>query len=644
MVGSIVCALLGALVHAVSAQARRAEGGDWPTYNRDLAGTRYSPLTEINTTNVSTLKEAWTYRLRPEPGKSVPAVDKPASSFEIFQEVTPIVVNGVMYLPSGNRVVALDAETGKEIWHYALPEGLASFRGVAYWPGEASLPARIFFTSLKKLMALRADTGALDKTFGDDGQIDLEIAYSGVPAIYKNVVLMGSNFFGPGERHIGLHLERAMGEKGDVHAYDARSGKKAWDFHTIPLPGEVGHDTWAGDSWKGRTGNNVWSFTLTVDEQRGLVYMPVSGPGMNYYGGDRPGNNLFSNTTVALDALTGKLKWHFQNIRHELWDYNLPPAPGLIDITKNGTTIPALAQVGKSGFMFILNRVDGTPIYGVDERPQARADVPNEWYPASQPTPKKPGPLARVSMTRNDLVTADDTTPAHAEACRALWDRVQFRNDGPYTPWNYRPNGGPPSVIFPGMTGGVNWGGTATDPELGYVFVNSKDEPSTGWIAPNPRYNEKTKSTEFPYVLQSGGPLSADARDAGGRSLGTLPCFRPPWASLMAVNAATGEFAWRVPLGVNDNMPEGKKNVGSPGYGGPIVTKGGLVFIGATRDKMFRAFDSRTGKELWSTRFDYNVTAIPITYMGKNGKQYIAVVAATQGQGNNEALHVFALP
>ena len=194
--------------------------------------------------------------------------------------------------------------------------------------------------------------------------------------------------------------------------------------------------------------------------------------------------------------------------------------------------------------------------------------------------------------------------------------------------------------LFPGMTGGVNWGGTATDPELGYIFVNSKDEPSSGWIAPNPRYNEQTKDTEFPYVQQSGGTLSAEARDADGRSLGTLPCFRPPWASLMAVNAATGEFVWRVPLGVNDNMPEGKKNVGSPGYGGPIVTAGGLVFIGATRDRRFRAFDSRTGKELWSVRFDYNVTAIPITYMGRNGKQYVAVVAATNGQGNNESLTV----
>ena len=716
IVNGIVCALLGAFVALVGAQQRndrRNADADWPTYNRDLAGTRYSPLTQINTKNVASLAQAWSYRLRPEPGKAVPAIDKPASSFEIFQQVTPIVVNGVMYLPSGNRVVALDPETGKEIWRFELPEGLASFRGLAYWPGDpsTSLGARIFFTSLRKLIALRADTGALARDFADGGVLDLEIPYAGVPVIYRNVILMGSNFFGPGERHIGPHLTTSRGEKGDVHAYDARTGKKVWDFHTIPRPGEVGHDSWGNDSWKDRTGNNVWSFTLTVDEQRGLVYMPVSGPGMNYYGGDRPGNNLFSNSTVALDAETGKLKWHFQNIRHELWDYNLPPAPGLIDIRKDGTTIPALAQVGKSGWMFILNRETGAPIYGIDERPQARADVPGEWYPASQPIPKKPGPLSRVSMTRNDLVTADDTTPAHAEACRALWDRMQFRNDGPYTPWNYRAldskTGVPPTVLFPGVTGGVNWGGTATDPQLGYVFVNSKDEPTTGWIAPNPRYNEQTKDTEFPYVHQNGTALSATATDAAGRSLGTLPCFRPPWASLMAVNAATGEFAWRVPLGVNDNMPEGKKNVGSPGYGGPvsaeardgdgrslgnlpcfrppwaslmavnaatgefvwrvplgvndampdgkknvgspgyggpIVTAGGLVFIGATRDRRFRAFDARNGKELWSTRFDYNVTAIPISYMGRNGKQYVAVVAATQGQGGNESLHVFALP
>ena len=624
--------------------APRSADADWPTYNRDLAGTRYSPLTQINTTNVSTLKQVWSYRLRPEPGVDVPAVSKPASAAEVFQEVTPIVVNGVMYMPSGNRVVALEPETGKEIWRYELSEGLASFRGVAYWPGDGVNPPRILFTSLRKLMALNAQTGKLDTEFGNKGHIDLDIAYAGVPAIFKNVILMGSNFYGPGMQHIGPQLSTSKGERGDTSAYDARSGKKLWDFHTIPRPGEVGNDTWGNDSWKDRTGNNVWSFTLTVDEQRGIVYLPVSGPGMNYYGGDRPGNNLFSNTTVAVDALTGKLMWYFQNIHHELWDYNLPPAPGLIDITKDGRVIPALAQVGKSGFMFILNRVTGEPVFGVEEKPVAKGDVPGEWYPPTQPIPVKPGPIARVSMTEKDLVTPEDTTPEHAQACKELWDRTKFRNEGPYTPWTYKPNGGPPTIIFPGFTGGTNWGGTATDPKLGYIFVNSKDEPSSGWIQPNPRYNENTKDTEYPYAQTGGGSLSAAARDKDGKSLGNLPCFRPPWASLMAVNAATGEFVWRVPLGVNDNLPEGKKNVGSPGYGGPMVTAGGLVFIGATRDKRFRAFDSKTGKELWTLQLDYNVTAIPMTYQGKDGKQYVAVVAATNGTGNNESLRVFALP
>ena len=635
--------------------ATRNPDADWPTYNRDLAGTRYSPLTQINANNVGQLKQVWSYRLRPEAGVVVPAINQPASASEMFQQVTPIVVNGVMYMPSGNRVVALEPETGKEIWRYELPEGLASFRGVAYWPGDGSVPPRILFTSMRKLMALDARTGKLDIEFGTNGSIDLEIPYSGVPAIYKNVILMGSNFFGPGQRHIGPHLTTNKGEKGDTHAYDARTGKKLWTFHTIPLPGEKGHETWLNDGWKDRTGNNVWAFTLTVDEARGIVYLPVSGPGMNYYGGDRPGDNLFANTTVALDAQTGKLRWYFQNIRHELWDYNLPPAPGLLDIVKDGRTIPALAQVGKSGFMFILNRETGEPIHGIEERPQAKADVPGEWYPKSQPIPVKPGPIARVSMTADDLVRPDDTNAAHAAACKELWDRVKYRNDGPYTPWNYRPNGGPPSIIFPGMTGGVNWGGTATDPKLGLIFVNSKDEPSTGWIQPNPRYNEQTKDTEFPYSQVGGTALSAQATDADGRAMGNLPCFRPPWASLMAVNAATGEFVWRVPLGINESMPEGKRNVGSPGYGGPMVTAGGLVFIGATRDRRFRAFDSRTGKELWSVQLGYNVTAIPMTYQGKDGKQYVAVTAATgggagggaRGQGQaaqNESLVVFALP
>ena len=376
---------------ALLAQTKQGSGGtnvgaDWPMYNRDLAGTRYSPLTQINAGNVAKLTQAWSYRLQPE-GKTL-------SGSEIFQEITPIVVNGVLYTTSGNRVVALDPETGKEIWRYELKTGLASQRGLAYWPGDRNNPARIIFTTGHKMVGLNANSGKIDPGFGKEGEVPLEVTYAGAPTIYKNILLLGTNFYGPGERHINPALDQAGGQLGDTHAYDARTDKQIWEFHTIPRPGEAGNETWLNDSWKNRTGNNVWSFSLTVDEQRGILYLPVSEPGANFYGGDRPGNNLFGDSVVALDAETGKLKWYFQTVHHELWDYNLPPAPGLVDIVKDGKKIPALAQVGKIGYMFILDRTTGKPVFGVEERPVAQGSVPGEHYSPTQPIPVKPPPIA----------------------------------------------------------------------------------------------------------------------------------------------------------------------------------------------------------------------------------------------------------
>jgi len=622
-------------------QGARDPAADWPMYHRDLAGTRYSPLSQINTGNVTQLKQAWSLRLREE------GVDiGPASPSEVFQQVTPIVVNGVMYLPAGNRVLALEPDTGKQIWRFDVKTGLASFRGVAYWPGDGKHPPRILFTSLRKLIALNANTGQLDPSFGRNGEVQLRIPYSGVPAIYKNIILMGSNFFGPGERHIGPQLETFAGEPGNTHAYDARTGDLLWEFHTIPRPGEPGNETWGKDSWKNRTGNNVWAFSLTVDEERGILYLPVSSAGANFYGADRPGNNAYSNSTVAVDAETGKLRWYFQHIHHELWDYNLPPAPSLFEITKDGKKIPALAQVGKHAYMFILNRLTGEPIFGVEERPVAQGDAPGEQYSPTQPFPLKPPAIARDRVGPEDLVSAEDTTPEHAQACKELWDRVKFYNAGPYTPFNFRKEGAPPSIILPGITGGVNWNGTAVDPELGYIFVNSKDTPSTGWIQRNPRYSEATADKELPYVWGGGPSFSASIKLPDGRTA-SFSCLKPPWARLIAVNANTGEIAWQTPLGVNENLPEGKRNVGAPGSGGAIATAGGLVFIGATTDNRFRAFDSRTGKELWSVKLDYNITAVPMTYQARNGKQYVAVVSASgrsAGAPNGESLVVFSLP
>jgi quinoprotein glucose dehydrogenase len=633
---------------ALFAQGKAANPADWPMYNRDLAGTRYSPLTQINKTNVSKLTRAWTYRLQPEDHTLTSS-----SPAEIFQEITPIVVNGVMYTPAGNRVVALDPETGKEIWRYELKTGLASQRGLAYWPGDRNNPPRIIFTTGHKMIGLNANTGKLDPGFGREGEVELTVTYAGAPTIYKNVLLIGSNFYGPGERHINPALDQAGGQIANSRAFDVRTGKLLWEFHNIPHPGEPGNDTWLNDSWKNRTGNNVWAFTLTADEQRGIVYMPVSEPGANFYGGDRPGINLFSDSIVALDAETGKMKWYFQTVHHELWDYNLPPAPGLVDIVKEGKKIPALAQVGKIGYMFILDRVTGKPVFGVEERPVAKGDVPGEWYSPTQPFPVKPPPIARVSFSKADMVTAEDTTPEHAKACQELYDRLGgLYNAGPYTAWPYHAEGAKtqPGIIFPGFGGGVNWGGTATDPKSGYVFFATKDSPVVGWLQKNPKYTPGNSEGLVEYVRGGpGGSFSVVMKDANGRTLGNWPCFKGPWARLIAVNANTGDFAWQVPLGLVEGLPAGKQNVGSANSAGPIVTAGGIVFIGATTDSRFRAFDSQTGKELWAAQLPYVATAVPMTYQGKNGKQYVVIVSAS-GRGaegtppNTQSLIAFALP
>ncbi len=630
--------VLGACRVAVAGNpAGRNPDADWPMYNRDLAGTRFSPLTQITPRNVSALKLAWSYEFN-RPGR--PRISG-ASAFELYQEITPIVVNDVLYMPSGDRIVALHAETGVEVWSHQLKEGLASSRGLSYWPGNGTVPPRIFFTSGHKLISLNALDGSPAVGFGRDGQIKLDVPYSGAPTIYRNRIIIGANFFGPGEPHIAPQLTQPRGDNGNSRAFDAVTGKKVWEYHTIPQPGEPGHETWGKESWRDRTGDNVWAFALTVDAQAGLVYMPVSGPGANYYGGDRPGNNEPSNSIVALDAMTGKVRWYFQVIHHELWDYNLPPAPALIDLHIGGKTVPALAQTGKSSWMFVLNRLTGKPVFGVSEKPVAKGDVPGEWYAPTQPIPIKPPPLSRVSFDpKTDMVTANETTPEHAQACRELWEKVKYRNEGPYTPLDLKKNDKtPPSLVFPSVTGGVNWGGVAVDPNRNYIFVNAKDEATVGWMVPNPKYKTDTYDQE-PYVRAAGTPFAAPRGDGSG----TWPCYAPPWASLMAVDGNTGEIAWSVPLGIDTSLPKGRQRVGSPGFGGPIATAGGLVFIGATSDKRFRAFDSRTGKELWSYEVPHNITAVPISYAGDDGRQYVAVVAARGGRAGGEGLYVFALP
>lgn len=430
-----------------------------------------------------------------------------------------------------------------------------------------------------------------------------------------------------------------------------------WEFHTVPLPGEFGHDSWL-DGWRNRSGANVWTWSMTLDEERGILYMPVAGPAPNYWGGDRPGNDLFANSIVAVDAMTGKYRWHFQTVHHDLWDSDMSNPPTLVDITPQGSgrqgatrgKVPALIFVGKTGYVFILDRVTGKPIFGVEERRVAKGSVPGEWYSPTQPFPVKPAePLARTSFNKErDMVRPEDTSADHVAACEALWQKSGgFYNAGPFTPWLFHEDGAPPksTIQFPGGTGGVNWGGAAADPSTGTVFVNAHDTSLVGWIErkkPGGNYGRGTDGSTQPYdraSVDGPGPyfsFSAPYKTADGRTI-QLPCQRPPWAQLTAVNANTGEIAWHVPLGLTEALPKDKQLTGNSGSAGPVVTASGLVFIGATSDNRFRAFDANTGKELWSAVVGRQVNANPVSFRGKDGKQYVAVVAT-------DALVAYALP
>jgi glucose dehydrogenase len=629
--------MYAALAPVLFAQAGKSpsNAADWPMFNRDLAGTRFSPLTQITTENVGQLKEAWKYKL---------VRDRSSGGVTGGSEVTPIVVNGVMYLTTGNRVLALEPETGKELWNYEVLNAQPSRRGVAFWPGDQNNPPRIIFTTGRKMMAINARTGKIDPGFGKEGEVDLVVPYDSPPVVFKNLLFVGAN--------VG---EIPVGPPGDTRAFDARTGEKLWNFRSVPQAGEPGNETWEGDSWKGRSGVNTWGFSMTVDEARGIVYFPLGGPAANYWGGDRKGNNLYANSVVAVDAATGKLKWHFQVIHHDLFDYDLPPAPVLMDVTVKGKRIPVIAQATKSGWMYILDRVTGKPVFGVEEKPVPPSDAPGEQASPTQPIPVKPPALARNSYKPEDLVTAADTNEEHAKFCRELVERSGgLYNAGPFTPYVYRAPGAPPrsTILFPGSIGGVNWGGLAADPRLGYYFVNTIDEASIGWI-------EKKDNPAVPYDRNSiVGPTSRFQWFEGDSRRGNIvnsgekawPCQRPPWGRLIAVNAHTGDFAWSIPFGVTDDLPEGKKNTGRLNMGGPMATAGGLVFIAATNDHRFRAYDSRTGKQLWETRLAMSAHAIPITYQGKNRKQYVAIIAAgasaldDPAPAGSEALMVYALP
>ncbi len=636
---------------------------EWPTYGHDSGSSRFSPLTQITPENVGTLQLAWVYHMRPAAAASAAAGargndggaaagrgrggrGRGGSGFAASQ-TTALVAGGTMYIATPyRRVVALDPTTGTEKWVFELPSGNPSTRGVEYWPGDDRTPPQIVFgTSDAKLYSVNAETGVLNPAFGHEGVVDLDTpeilrglpgsdGLSSPPKVYRNLVITGGR----------TQENPPHGPAGDVRAWDMHTGALVWTFRSIPAQGQPHNETWAGDSWDKRSGVNVWGF-FTVDAERGIVYMPFGAPSVDQFGGDRAGDNLYSTSLVAADADTGKYLWHFQVVHHDIWDADLSSAPVLIDVRRDGRTIPAVAIVGKTGVIFMLDRVTGKPLYDVEERPVAASEVPLERASPTQPFPVAPPPLSRMSFTEADIATV---TPELEAACRKLIEGMQL--GGPFLPVSFNRL----RVQFPGNHGGVNWGGMSYSPELGYLFVNSnemgqvsglreRDPNATGPAQPDGQGNR----------VDPGGPY--EGFPGGGRfsirpegSSQQLMCQQPPWGNLTAVDVNTGQFAWRVPLGVTESLPEGKRDTGRPGNGGTIATAGGLVFVGATDDARFRAFDAKTGKQLWETTLGGVAQAVPSTYLGRDGRQYVVITSTGGGffgsPLSDDSIMAFALP
>jgi glucose dehydrogenase len=592
-------------------------GGDWPSHGRDPAGSRYSPLREIGPANVDELRQAWAYPLGD--GDSTRG-----------SELTPLVVGGVLYATAADRVVALRGDTGEELWRHVTTPEAPSRRGLGYWPGDSVRKSRLFVTVGRKLLALDTASGGPATGFGAAGEIDLPAPYDGAPTVFEDLVVVGS-----------------QGRPGGLRAFDARTGAAVWAF--------------AAD------GLRVPAPYLTIDVDRGLLYAVIAGPEEDpFYGGLRADGETLANAVVALDARTGMSRWQFQTVRHDLWDYDLLAPPALLEVTAGGVRVPALALAAPTGFLYLLNRATGAALHGVADAPAPPSDVPGERAAPSQPIPVKPPALARTTFAGEDIVGASDTTEQHAAACRSLRDRHGARNLGPFTPYAHRAAGAAAraTVVFPSALDGAAFGGAAIDPRAGVAFVNTSSVGSLAWLEPNDadpiaaQTGDGTRRAALPYRLVGAAGREdtmfvarAEPVEPGAAGLAAdWPCNKPPWGELVAVTVGNGDVLWRVPLGVTDELPVARRHTGRPNAGGALTTAAGLVFIGASNDRRFRAFDGRTGRELWTTELPRSAHAAPIAYLGGDGKQYVAVVAAgalsidEPGAAGAQTLIAYALP
>jgi quinoprotein glucose dehydrogenase len=685
----LACLLLLLFAHPLFAQQNR----DWPVYGGSAASTHYSPLAQINRDNVKSLQIAWTFDSGETGGL----------------QTSPIIVDGVLYgITPTEKTFALEAATGKLLWKFDSGIiGTQPDRGLAYWSDGHD--KRILVGVLNFLYALDATTGKPISSFGQLGRIDLREDLGREPAsaqsifltspavIYKDLFIVG-----------GRNPESLPAPPGDIRAFDVRTGKLRWAFHTIPHPGEFGYDTWPKDAWKVSGAANNWA-GMSIDVAQGILYVPTGSAAFDFYGVDRIGDDLFANCLIALNADTGQRLWHFQGVRHDLWDRDFPSPPVLVTVHRDGKSIDAVAQPSKQGFVYLFDRVTGQPLFPIDYRDYPTSPLAGEVTAPQQGLPAKPAPYSRQKFTEDMLTTR--TPEVHQWALEQF---KKFRNDGQFVPLTV----GQDTVVFPGFDGGAEWGGSAVDPETAIFYVNANDIPWTGALAETTAH----KSANAIYVSQCalchgdnhrGSPpavpslvgvgdrlsrhqianslltgkgrmpgfpnLSPEQLDALVEFLATgkdtelvgegplppsskyhltgykrfldpdgYPAVVPPWGTLNAVDLNTGEYVWKIPLGEYPELAaQGMKNTGTENYGGPIVTAGGLVFIGATNyDKKFRAFDKSSGKLLWETTLPFAGNATPATY-AINGRQYV-VIAAGGGKdlkSKSGGLYIaFALP
>jgi quinoprotein glucose dehydrogenase len=670
-------------IATVQAQATDQQNVDWPVYGGQSSSNHYSALSQIDRANVTRLRVAWKF----DTGERG------------ILQTSPIMVGRILYAYTPTqKVIALDAASGRLLWKFDSGiQGTAPARGLSYWSdGKQS---RLFAGVMNFLYALDPATGKPVLTFGENGRVDLrkglgrpyrlqDIALTSPGLIYKDLIIVG-----------GRVPETHPAPPGDVRAFDVRTGKLRWTFHTIPHPGEYGYDTWPKNAWTTAGSANNWA-GMTLDEKRGIAYIPTGSAVFDFYGGDRIGNDLFADTLLALDAETGKRIWHFQEVHHDIWDRDLPAPPALVTVSHHGERVDAVAQTTKQGYLYLLNRTTGEPLFPIVERKYPASTVPGEISSPTQPAPVAPQPFARQLLTE-DMLT-ERTPAAHA------WALKQFRtfvSAGQFVPFRLNQQ----TVVFPGFDGGAEWGGPAVDPSTGVIYINSNEMAWTGALVPSKPTQDSGEAIyrsqcamchgmdrtgsppTFPSLVDLGGRMSARqvadrVRKGGGRMpafpnlndrqvdalvrylrndganypsmAGTkaskknldgassntntyeftgyhrfvdpdgYPAIRPPWGTLNAIDLNTGKYLWRIPLGEYPSLAaKGMVQTGSENYGGPVVTAGCVLFIGATLfDNKFRAFDSKTGKMLWETQLPSAGAATPITYM-VDGKQYVVIAA-----------------